>query len=67
MSTVNVTFTKLLDELILLITSILFSLPSQRMSRRCDPLLRKQSGSYFDALEKQEDDVMNSSLQASFY
>lgn len=40
-------------------------LPSQRSSRRNDPLLRLQSDSYFEAIEKREDDVIDSSIQTT--
>lgn len=40
-------------------------LPSQRSSRRCDPLLRLQPDAYFQKLEFREEEVINLSLQVS--
>ncbi|KAL7522528.1 hypothetical protein ACHAWX_007222 [Stephanocyclus meneghinianus] len=48
-----------------MLTSYALALPSIRSSRRSDPLLRSQPESYFQTLEKREDDVVDSSLQSA--
>ena len=40
-------------------------LPSQRSSRRNDPLLRLQTDSYFESIEKREDEMIDTSIQTA--
>lgn len=46
-----------------MLNSYSLALPSLRDARRCDPLIRTQPESYFEMLDRKENDMIESSLQ----